>query len=183
MRECPAHAWWLRRPAIEEHEADEDLNEDEGDRGEHGIGRRTGAAAGVHQQRRYTTLGWLKFTNHPLFRFYALQYLHFIRIALTDWWGAIQCGTNEQALRCWQKVFEVLELDRKACADIMLLAHSGLVGRVKANQLLWNLLSNIALKPDYRDLSHKVTNLVNWAKQSFQRPPRRSEDLRWWRWS
>ena len=41
-----------------------------------------------------------------------------------------------------------LELDRKAQADLLLLAHPGLAGCCEANEILWELLTMWALKPD-----------------------------------
>ena len=75
-----------------------------------------------------------------------------------------------------------LELDRKAQADLMLLAHEGLVGRSEANEILWELLSVWALKPEYEDLSHKVTNMVYIARRNLERPPKEHEDRGRWKW-
>ena len=103
--------------------------------------------------------------------------------ALTDDWPIIQGGRDEQALRLWMEIFETLELDRKSIVDIMILAHSGEVGRAEANEVLWEILSVWALKDDYMDLSHKVSSLVNRARRNIDRPPRGHRDLEWWQWS
>ena len=66
--------------------------------------------------------------------------------------------------------------------DLMLLAHSGAVGRGHANKIMWNLMSNWALDEAYEDLSHKVSNQVGWARRNFDRPPKEHEDTSLWTW-
>ena len=81
-------------------------------------------------------------------------------------------------------IFLVLELDKKAQLDLMLLAQSGLPGKCCCfNELLWRLLSRWAVDPTYQDLSHKVSSEVNWIRRTFDRPPRGHRDLWWGRWS
>ena len=121
--------------------------------------------------------------NHWNFPYFELKYLQFIKKCLTDDWALIQGGHDEETLRLWQRIFETLEIDRKAMVDLMLLAHSGESGRAEANEILWWLLSHWALKPDYEDLSHKVTSEVTQARRKFDRPPANHRDLAWWRWS
>ena len=58
-----------------------------------------------------------------------------------------------------------------------------MMGRSYANKILWDLMSNWALQRTYQDLSNKVSNEVNWARKNMDRPPRRRQDLAWWRWS
>ena len=65
---------------------------------------------------------------------------------------------------------------------MFLLAHSGLVGRTVANEILWKILSWWALDPRYEDLSHKMSSFCNWARRRFERPPRNHQDLWWWSW-
>ena len=76
-----------------------------------------------------------------------------------------------------------LELDRKAQGDLMLLAHEGLVGRSEANEILWELLSVWAIRPEYEDLSHKVTHMVYQARRNIERPPKDHWDRGRWRWN
>ena len=130
-----------------------------------------------------TTLGWLKYLEDPAFRYFEYLYLKNIHRFLTERWWILQAGHDQEALEEWIQVFRILELDQKAMRDLFLLAHSGLVGRTKANEVLWNILANEALDPTYQDLSHKVTSMVYWARRSFDRPPREHGDLRWWCWS
>lgn len=128
-------------------------------------------------------MGWLKYLEDPTWTYWEHEYLRFIHQTLTLDWHLIQSQVNDEALRKWMTIFRVLELDRKAMVDLMLLAQSGVVGRSKANQILWKLLSTWALDPAYEDLSHKVSSEVGWARRTFDRPPRGHKDLGWWRWS
>ena len=129
-----------------------------------------------------TTLGLLRVMGHPDFYFFEWVYLVFIRRCLVDDWSRLMRGVDRQALELWRIIFETLELDRKACVDIVLLMHSGVVGRAKANEVLWEILSYWALKPEYRDLSHKVSALVGHARMSFDRPPGWHPDMQFWDW-
>ena len=130
-----------------------------------------------------TTLGWLKHLNDPYFEYFEYHYLKVIHRFLTDRWWILQSGFDEEALQEWMQVMKVLELDKKATMDLILLAQSGLPGRCKANEVLFQLLSKEALDPTYEDLSHKVSNAVGWARRSFDRPPREHGDLKWWWWT
>ena len=49
----------------------------------------------------------------------------------------------------WE-VFQLLELDRKAIRDLMLLAHCGVVGRTAFNDITWALLSQHGLQREYK---------------------------------
>ena len=92
-------------------------------------------------------------------------------------------GVDENAVRLWWEIFQVLELDKKSQLDLLILAQSGPVGRAYANKILWDLMSNWALNQTYQDLSNKVSNDVNWARKNMDRPPRGHRDLQWWKWS
>ena len=85
-------------------------------------------------------------------------------------------------MNLWLEIFVVLELDRKAQCELMLLAHSGEVGRAEANEVLWEILSAWALDHEYLDLSSKVSSLVKRARRNFDRPPRDHRDREWWSW-
>ena len=130
-----------------------------------------------------TTLGWLKFLRDPRFPYWEYLYLKWIHVTLTRDWYILQWGVDEQALEKWLMVMRFLELDRKARVDLMLLAHSGLVGRAWANKILWDLLAIWALDPVYEDLSHKVSSEVGWVRRRFDRPPGGHRDLQWWNWT
>ena len=130
-----------------------------------------------------TTLGWLKWYDDPSFKHLEWHYLKFLHENLTTKWHLIQFGTGGEALDLWYLIFKVLELDQKAQLDLMLLAHSGHIGRGYANKILWDLMSKWALDDTYEDLSHKVSNQVGWARRSFDRPPADHSDLSWWTWS
>ena len=146
---------------------------------------RAPGATGAYQppDKVLTTLGWLKHVESPVFPWFEWHYLKFLHKCLTDYWWLIQGGSDERAMELWHKVFLVLELDRKAQVDIMLLAQSGLVGRSVANELMWDLMSTWALVDCYEDLSHKVSYEIKWRRRTFDRPPRGHGDLVWWRWS
>ena len=90
--------------------------------------------------------------------------------------------TSDETLKKLVEIFNVLELDRKARVELMLLYHSGLPGRTSANKVLWNLLSDWALDPTYEDLSHKVSSEVPKIRRTFDRPPWNHRDLAMWPW-
>ena len=130
----------------------------------------------------YRTLGHLKNLDVLGWKFFEFQFLVWVHEILTKRWGIVQGGSDMRALSLWIEIFWTLELDRKAQADLMLLAHEGLAGRCEANEILWELLTTWALKPEYEDLSHKVTNMVFVARMALDRPPSWHEDRGTWRW-
>ena len=75
--------------------------------------------------------------------------------ALTDYWVHIQGGSDYDTSKYIWEVFQLLELDRKAIRDLMLLAHCGVVGRTAFNEVMWALLSEHGLQSEYKDLSRK----------------------------
>ena len=129
------------------------------------------------------TLGILKKYNHPAVKFYEYRFLVWIKDCLTRNWPLIQGGCDNAARECWMSIFWVLELDRKAQLDLMLLAHQGEVGRCEANEVLWQLLSIWAIRPNYEELSNKCTSMVYDARRFFDRPPQNHKDLWGWSWS
>ena len=169
FQQAPTHAWW-EAPAA--HEVPPAPAAGGGDRG----------APLPAPAYRLTSLGWLKYLEHPSFPYFEFQYLKFLHQALTMNWGHLQGGTGPAALRMWWETLQTLELDRKAQVDLLLLAHSGLAGRAEANEILWELLSEWGLKHDYRDLSSKCSNLVNKRRRWIDRPPAEHEDRFWWTW-
>lgn len=133
--------------------------------------------------KKLTTLGWLKHLQDPCFGWFEWHFLTLIQRTLTEDLLALMTGIDERALRIWWFVMQALELDRKACVDLMLLAHSGVPGRACANWILWELLSDWALRGDYEDLSNKVSSACLRSRKGFDRPPAGDWDLQWWRWS
>ena len=134
-------------------------------------------------EKRLTTLGLMYYYNHPHFAYFEAKHLQFLHTCLTSNWWKLQGGVGQETLEILLNIFRVLELDRKAQQDFMLLFQSGLVGRTQANKVLWDLLSKWSLELPYEDLSHKVTNAVGFARRSFDRPPRAHPDLVWWTWN
>ena len=117
-----------------------------------------------------TTLGWLKHLDSPEFAYWESVYLKYLHKVLTTDWPSMQGGTGPETLQMWLDLVRVLELDKKAKRDLMLLAHSGVPGRTCTNQVLWNLCSYWALQSRYEDLSHKVTNDIGWYRRPLIDP-------------
>ena len=95
----------------------------------------------------------------------------------------VQGGVDDEAQAKWIEILQSLELDAKAMWDLMLLAHQGEAGRAEANEILWVLLSDVALDPEYRDMPNKTSTLVGKARKHLDRPPRRHDDKNFWTWS
>jgi hypothetical protein len=131
-------------------------------------------------RRELTSLGLLRRTGHPLFRYYEMRYLQFVKACLTTDWPCLQGGSCPATLAKWLLIFQWMELDRKAVLDMVLLAHCGLPGRSEANRVLWELLSIWALKEEYVDISRKTSTLVWEARRHFERPPQADRDCLWW---
>ena len=165
--EPPPNDWWNQDP-----------------RGQGGPPQQPVRAPGVEEPRvvTYRSLGHLKNLGHEGFRFFEHMFLQWVLEILTVRWGRIQGGSDMRSLSIWAEIFMTLELDRKAAVDLMLLAHQGIAGRCEANEILWELLSVWALKPEYEDLSHKVSNMVFWARRNLDRPPATNYDRGSWRW-
>jgi hypothetical protein len=132
---------------------------------------------------KFRTLGILVNSNHPAKDFYEHRFLVWVKDTLTTQWPLIQGGNDDEALALWLSIFWVLELDRKATLDLMLLAHQGGVGRCEANEVLWQLVSFWAIKRPYEDLSNKCTSMVHAARRHIDRPPSFHDDFRNWSWS
>ena len=130
----------------------------------------------------YRTLGLLKMRGDPAFEYFEYGFMSWLYAFLTRSWGLAQAGTDFRAMCCWHDVFMHLELDRKATVDLMLLAQMGIAGRAAANEVLWELLTVWALKPEYLDLSHKCTSLVYKHRSYIERPPCDHRDLGTWNW-
>ena len=131
-----------------------------------------------------TTLGWLKHMEDPKFPYFEWVYKNLIHKFLVQDWYMIQAGyKDEDALNLWHQIFKILELDRKARRDLLLLAQAGVVGRTHANHILWMLMTGPALDPVYPDMNNLTTNLVYKFRRDFDRPPRQHLDLKWWWWT
>ncbi len=120
--------------------------------------------------KQLLTIWLLKYYGDLHFRWFECKYLMFLHQNLTDHWPDLQRGHSPETMERLALIFKVLELDRKARVDFMLLYHTGLVGRTCANKVLWLLLSAWATDGRYRDLSNKVSQVVNLMRQTFERP-------------
>ena len=70
----------------------------------------------------------LEWTKDPVYDYFHWHHLTLLKQLLTrDWW-ILQGGQDMQAMNKWMEAMEVLELDQKACRDMLLLAQQGLVG-------------------------------------------------------
>ena len=131
----------------------------------------------------YRSLGLLRLYADPeVFRYFEYRFLEWVYGMLTECWGLVQGGTSQSAMLLWTDIFMTLELDERACQDLMLLAHLGEAGRAEANEILWQILTVTALKAEYKDISHKVTSMVGRARRNLDRPPRCHRDRGQWNW-
>jgi hypothetical protein len=76
-----------------------------------------------------TTLGWLKYLEDPYLPNWEQMHLRFLHKHHTVDWHLLQGGVGDESLNKWLMIMRVLEFDRKAMVDLVLLAQSGLVGR------------------------------------------------------
>ena len=118
--------------------------------------------------------------DDPYFRYFEHQYLMWTYQTLTRNWAIIQGDMGRPGMSPWKDIFESLELVRKAQMDLLLLAHMGIVGRTASNKILWGVVSLWALFPEYEDLSHKVSTLVNQSRKHIERPPAKHRDRGTW---
>ena len=122
---------------------------------------------------RLRSLGVLSSIGHPDFEFYEFKYLEWVHKTLTVDWALVQGGSLDgQAKTKWMEIVRTLELDKKACVDLYLLAQQGRPGRAEANEILWFLLSEAGLEEPYRDLSNICTHKVGEARYYLDRPGR-----------
>ena len=128
------------------------------------------------------TLGWLNHCDAPTFKYLEWLYFKFIQKCLTDDWYLIQGGFGGPATLLWCEIFMTLDIDRKAQADMMLLAHAGIVGRTSANHIMWLMLSDWALNEVHQNLSRKLSSYVKWQRRAFDRPPANAKDLWHFKW-
>lgn len=92
-----------------------------------------------------TTLGWFKHFNDPAWTCVAWHYLKYLHMTLTSDWTLMQGGAGADTLEKWQDRLVILELDRTAQQDLLLLAHAGLPGKTCTNKIRWGLCSCKAL--------------------------------------
>ena len=133
-------------------------------------------------QKVLTTLGMLKHLRDDGYE----HMLHYhrrclLKLMTTHWWK-LQGKCDQEALKLWIQALQIIELDKKACRDLFLLAQSGLIGRTFANQILWRLLTESA-GDEHVVLSNLCSALVGKARLRFDRPPRGNGDLHKWWWS
>ena len=130
-----------------------------------------------------TTLGRLKAVQDPKFPYWEWVRLNALKDFLTDKLHILLGRRDHYATHQWLCVMDLVDLDRRARVDLMLLAQAGLPGRTEANKILWSLMAEWAVDPSYRDLSAKVTSACGRARLKFDRPPRNHWDNTWWGWS
>ncbi len=131
---------------------------------------------------KLTTLGLLKWCGDPLFDFHKWHFLQYIKKWLSVEWVQLQGGGGSDTMQKIMDICDVLELDRKARIDFILLYQSGHPGRTLANKIMWDLLSQCALDGEYLDLSNKVSSECYNARRKFDRPPEWHPDVSWWNW-
>ena len=117
-----------------------------------------------------TTLGMLRHLGDDGYE----HMLHYhrkcvLKLMTTHWWK-LQGRCDQEALRLWIQALQIIELDKKACRDLFLLAQSGLIGRTFANQILWTLLTESA-GDKHLVLSNLCTSMCAKARLRFDRPP------------
>lgn len=130
----------------------------------------------------WMTLEWMRYLKDPHFEWFEWHHKKALHKALTEWWVYIQGGSDYDTSKYIWEVFQLLELDRKAIRDLMLLAHAGVVGRTAFNEIMWALLSEHGLQKEYWDLSRKASSMVQWKRRAFDRPPVTSPDRLIWSW-
>ena len=130
------------------------------------------------------SIGVLIEKEHEFAAYFELEFLHLMKQYATDMWPSVSGGDDQDSLDLTKKLYVALELDEKAIMDLMLLAQSGEVGRAEYNYLVWKLITEIAIEPPYKDLSHKVSQMALIARGHFDRPPAQNWGLRAeWGWS
>ena len=97
--------------------------------------------------------------------------MKWIQETLTKDWFDAQGGQDVRARRKFLEICQTLELDRKAQVDLVLLAQQGHARRTEFNEILWELLSTVALDPEYRDLSNFVSSSVGQVRRVMGRHP------------
>ena len=123
-------------------------------------------------------IGILKAANWHGFVAIERKFLLAIRRILTVEWFEVQTSYVKGGVtELWKGIFKLLELDKKAIWDIVLLANMGICGRTSANAILWDLLREyLLMRKDYEALSAKASSLVNQHRKRFDRPPETHED-------
>ena len=96
----------------------------------------------------------MKSSDHPDFLHYEYRFLKWVQKTLATDWATVRGGWAGRAKVMWIAILRTLELDKKAQVDLFLLAQQGNAGRTEANEILWGLFSDHALRTPYRDLSN-----------------------------
>ena len=81
----------------------------------------------------------MKATEYPDFLYYEYRFFKWVQKTLTADWGTAQGGFDGRGKVMWIEILRTLELDKKAQADLFLLAQQGHAGRTEANEILWGL--------------------------------------------
>ena len=130
------------------------------------------------------SLGILERHHHRDFHYHEWVMYKVLRDTVTTRWWVMQYSTNDnEVLQYANNLFGFLELDSKACQELMLLAISGDPGRAEFNEIVWKICTDWALEKPYRDLSNKISVEVLKAHRHFDRPPRsKKNDRHLWGW-
>ena len=145
---------------------DEDLPE------EKGKGKGKGPKGMQPDPRTFHTIGILKRANDPNLAYWTWQYKCALKRILVWQWRDMQQYYDAHTTLKWVHAMQLMELDRKAQRDLILLAYSGHKGRTLANKLMFQLLSYKALSdPDYENLSSWVSHEINLLRRTMDRPP------------
>ena len=93
---------------------------------------------GVPPEQFYnlTTLGRLKAANDPQFLYWEWVRLKSLKDFLTNKLHILLGRRDHHASHQWLCVMDLVDLDRRARVDLMLLAQAGLPGRTEANKIL-----------------------------------------------
>ena len=134
--------------------------------------------------RIFHTIGVLKRADDPNLAYWLWLYKCALKRILVWHWRDMQQYSDPETSLKWVHAMQLMELDRKAQRDLILLAYSGHKGRTLANKLMFQLLSYKALSdPDYENLSNWVSAEIKTLRRSMDRPPWFHRDMfNTWTW-
>ena len=105
--------------------------------------------------RSFHTIGILKRARDPNFQYWLWFYKSTLKRFLVWHWRDMQKYSDPATTAKWVEAMQIMELDRKAQRDMILLAYTGHKGRTLANKLMFHLLSYKAVgDPDFQNLSN-----------------------------
>ena len=131
---------------------------------------------------KLTTLGLLWLVKDPWFPWYFYKFCRVLKENLIHDWWFLHKGTGEVAAQKVLKIRRALELDMKAMREFLLLDQTGKVGRALSNEILWKLMTTVALDGEFRDMSNMTSGWVGGARTLVDIPPREHRDLHRWSW-